>query len=210
MKQIVDKLNKIAKAIDSDVTISNRKLIIDSLDSITKAFGGTPNNSKLIVDKLEDIANYVHGGGGTYTETYQFLKGGTYTVTSPNLFCNIGSNTDEILPYTDVTLNINGEDCAFEWKEGSGEWECAEKQYSINGKGNTLSVEEPGTYTIAPCNITLTGNAVDLVMQPGTLFELSDVVVDGKDYRYRMHNGTGEIIHKKLIIDTFEILFSPM
>ena len=47
MKQIVDKLNKIAKAIDSDVTISNRKLIIDSLDSITKAFGGTPNNSKL-------------------------------------------------------------------------------------------------------------------------------------------------------------------
>lgn len=29
MKQIVDKLNKIAKAIDSDVTISNRKLIID-------------------------------------------------------------------------------------------------------------------------------------------------------------------------------------
>lgn len=63
MKQIVDKLNKIAKAIDSDVTISNRKLIIDSLDSITKAFGGTPNDSKLIVDKLDDIANYVHGGG---------------------------------------------------------------------------------------------------------------------------------------------------
>ena len=208
MKQIVDKLNKIAKAIDSDVTISNRKLIIDSLDSITKAFGGTPNDSKLIVDKLEDIAKYVHGGGGTYTETYQFIKGGTYTVTSPNLFCNIGSDTDEILPYTDVTLNINGEDCVFEW-QGS-EWECAEKQYSINGNGDFLSVEEPGTYTIAPCNITLTGNAVDLVMHAGTLFELSDVVVDGKDYRYRI-NGTGsEIIHKKLIVEKLEILSSPM
>lgn len=64
MKQIVDKLNKIAKAIDSDVTISNRKLIIDSLDSITKAFGGTPNDSNLIVDKLETIARVAHGGGG--------------------------------------------------------------------------------------------------------------------------------------------------
>ena len=116
MKQIVDKLNKIAKAIDSDVTISNRKLIIDSLDSITKAFGGTPNDSKLIVDKLEDIANYVHGGGGTYTETYQFLKGGTYTATSPNLFLEIGSVSTEIFPLTDVIVNVNGEDCLFEWR----------------------------------------------------------------------------------------------
>lgn len=209
MKQIVDKLNKIAKAIDSDVTISNRKLIIDSLDSITKAFGGTPNDSKLIVDKLEDIANYVHGGGGTYTETYQFIKGGTYTATSPNLFLDIGSDTDEILPYTDVTLNINGEDCVFEWQEGSGQWECAEKQYSINGTGSTLSVEEPGTYTIAPCNITLTGNAVDLVMQPGSLYTLEYVVVDGKDYTYRFRSSS-EILERKLIIDRFFIMATPM
>ncbi len=64
MKQIVDKLNKIAKAIDENVELSDRDLIIDSLDSITKAFGGTPNESNLIVDKLEDIAGVVHGGGG--------------------------------------------------------------------------------------------------------------------------------------------------
>lgn len=56
MKQIVDKLNKIAKAIDENVELSDRDLIIDSLDSITKAFGGTPNDSNLIVDKLDDIA----------------------------------------------------------------------------------------------------------------------------------------------------------
>lgn len=64
MKQIVDKLNKIAKAIDENVELSDRDLIIDSLDSITKAFGGTPNESNLIVDKLEDIAGVAHGGGG--------------------------------------------------------------------------------------------------------------------------------------------------
>lgn len=67
MKQIVDKLNKIAKAIDENVELSDRDLIIDSLDSITKAFGGTPNESNLIVDKLEDIAGVASGGGGGLT-----------------------------------------------------------------------------------------------------------------------------------------------
>ena len=62
MKQIVDKLNKIAKAVDESVTLPNRKLIIDSLDAITDAFGGTKTNSKLIVDKLDDIAKCIHGG----------------------------------------------------------------------------------------------------------------------------------------------------
>ena len=64
MKQIVDKLNKIARAIDENVELSDRDLIIDSLDSITKAYGGTPNDSNLIVDKLETIAGVAHGGGG--------------------------------------------------------------------------------------------------------------------------------------------------
>lgn len=207
MKQIVDKLNKIAKAIDSDVTISNRKLIIDSLDSITKAFGGTPNNSKLIVDKLEDIANYVHGGGGTYTETYQFIKGGTYTATSPNLFLEIGSDSTEIFPLTDVIINVNGEDCLFVWQ--GTEWECEEKQYSITGNASFMYVQEPGTYTIAPCNITLTGNAVDLVMQPNSLYALDKVVVDGKDYTYQFRSST-EILERKLIIDRLFVMATPM
>lgn len=209
MKQIVDKLNKIAKAIDSDVTISNRKLIIDSLDSITKAFGGTPNDSKLIVDKLEDIANYVHGGGGTYTETYQFIKGGTYTATSPNLTLEIGDNGTEIYPYSDVIVNVNGEDCLFVWQ--GNEWECAEKLYSISPNADYMYVEEPGTYTIAPCNITLTGNAVDLVMQPGSLYMLDHVVVDGKDYTYRFWTSSGSsTLERKLIIDGFFIMSTPM
>lgn len=77
MKQIVDKLNKIAKAIDSDVTISNRKLIIDSLDSITKAFGGTPNDSHLIVDKLDAIAEVAHGGGEEPSGTITITQNGS-------------------------------------------------------------------------------------------------------------------------------------
>ena len=64
MKQIVDKLNKIAKAIDENVELPTTDLIIDSLDAITTAYGGTPNDSNLIVDKLEDIASVAHGGGG--------------------------------------------------------------------------------------------------------------------------------------------------
>ena len=64
MKQIVDKLNDIAKAIDENVEIPQSDLIIDSLDAITKALGGTPNDSNLIVDKLDDIAKVATGGGG--------------------------------------------------------------------------------------------------------------------------------------------------
>ena len=62
MKQIVDKLNKIAKKINENVELSDRDLIIDSLDAITKAYGGTPNDSNLIVDKLEAIAEVASGG----------------------------------------------------------------------------------------------------------------------------------------------------
>ena len=72
MKQIVDKLNKIAQAIDESVELPTSDLIIDSLDAITTAFGGTPNDSNLIVDKLEDIAGVAHGGStptGTITIT---------------------------------------------------------------------------------------------------------------------------------------------
>lgn len=72
MKQIVDKLNDIAKAIDESVELPTSDLIIDSLDAITTAYGGTPNDSKLIVDKLEAIASVAHGGTtptGTITIT---------------------------------------------------------------------------------------------------------------------------------------------
>lgn len=62
MKQIVDKLNNIAKAIDENVELPTTDLIIDSLDAITRAYGGTPSESNLIVDKLEDIEEVAHGG----------------------------------------------------------------------------------------------------------------------------------------------------
>lgn len=68
MKQIVDKLNKIAKAIDSNVRMPKRKLIIDSLDAITRALKGKIIDSHLIVDKLQRIALACEdwdGGGGS-------------------------------------------------------------------------------------------------------------------------------------------------
>lgn len=98
MKQIVDKLNKIAKAIDENTTIPKRKLIIDSLDAITKALQGTIVNSHLIVDKLDRIAKAVkdyHGGGG---EEYEYKE------VAINLVDNAGSQ----LPYVIFDAEVMG------------------------------------------------------------------------------------------------------
>ena len=92
MKQIVDKLNKIAKKINENVELSDRDLIIDSLDSITKAYGGTPNDSNLIVDKLEDIAGVAHSG---ITPT------GNIEITEN------GENIN-VAPYETATVNVSG------------------------------------------------------------------------------------------------------
>lgn len=95
MKQIVDKLNKIAKKIDESVEIPQTDLIIDSLDAITKAYGGTPNDSNLIVDKLEDIASVAHSG------------------ITPTGNIAITENTAEGVPldiaqYATATVNVSG------------------------------------------------------------------------------------------------------
>lgn len=92
MKQIVDKLNKIAKKIDGSVEIPQTDLIIDSLDAITKAYGGTPNDSHLIVDKLEDIYNNIGGGGG-----------GGLSVYTCTLHCHNG--LDEPFDFADVIIS---------------------------------------------------------------------------------------------------------
>ena len=95
MKQIVDKLNKIAKAIDENVELPTTDLIIDSLDAIITAYGGTPNESNLIVDKLEDIAEVAHGG------------------VTPTGNIEITENTPEgepldISQYATATVNVSG------------------------------------------------------------------------------------------------------
>ena len=92
MKQIVDKLNKIAQAIDESVELPTSDLIIDSLDAITTAFGGTPNDSNLIVDKLDDIAGVAHGG---ITPT------GNIEITEN------GENIN-VAPYATATVNVTG------------------------------------------------------------------------------------------------------
>lgn len=81
MKQITDKLNKIAQAIDESVELPTSDLIIDSLDAITKAYGGTPNDSHLIVDKLDAIAD-VASGGGSGSGTINITENGTYDVST--------------------------------------------------------------------------------------------------------------------------------
>ena len=96
MKQIVDKLNKIAKKINENVELSDRDLIIDSLDSITKAYGGTPNDSTLIVDKLDDIYNNIGSGGGDLTSA-TFTENGTFK-----------AEDFEAVGWNEVTVNVAG------------------------------------------------------------------------------------------------------
>ena len=90
MKQIVDKLNKIAKKIDESVEIPQTDLIIDSLDAITKAYGGTPNDSNLIVDKLEDIYNNIG------------------SVPSGNIEITENGENINVAPYATATVNVAG------------------------------------------------------------------------------------------------------
>ena len=154
MKQIVDKLNKIAKAIDSDVTISNRKLIIDSLDSITKAFGGTPNDSKLIVDKLEDIANCVHGGGGSIP------------------FCTItfvNNTANEVYP-VDYASQSFGEGY-FEYNEAGYISDWIGIPAHSNGSYNVLYAEVNDNFGIVTFNASVTvSNFVNCEDNDGAIF----------------------------------------
>ena len=117
MKQIVDKLNKIAKKIDESVEIPQTDLIIDSLDAITTAFGGTPSESKLIVDKLDDIASVAHGGGGTSYITY--LAETTITTEEVEDGIYLVDLGDVSIPWetTPLYITFDGDDYIVEWNE---------------------------------------------------------------------------------------------
>lgn len=122
MKQIVDKLNKIAKKINENVELSDRDLIIDSLDSITKAYGGTPNDSTLIVDKLDDIYNNI---GPAVSGNIEITENGE----------NIN-----VAPYATATVNVSGGDspllCTFTVVNETGseqEMPVTGLQYYVDG-----------------------------------------------------------------------------
>lgn len=128
MEQIVDKLNKIAKKINENVEIPDSDLIIDSLDAITTALGGTPNDSKLIVDKLEDIAGVATGGGGgqeTVTKTYKIMPAGTYQLQLIEGIKYIvweHEETDELTicsPIAAFSISINNHSFEFHPTQGS-------------------------------------------------------------------------------------------
>ena len=151
MKQIVDKLNDIAKAIDPNVTIPSTNLITDSLDAITKAYGGTPSDSDLIVDKLEDIAGVAHGGeGSAYIE---LVPKGTITAEyDSEVGFNIAILPIEIPTGMILKVTINDVEYIATYDEGygayyeEGSFDFSEYPFAIFG--DTMVFENSGTYTV--------------------------------------------------------------
>lgn len=108
MKQINDKLNMIAKAIDETVELPETNLITDSLDAITKALGGTPNDSNLIVDKLDDIAGVAEPkptGNIELTENGENIDIAQYATATVSV-----SGGGDSAPFPYVTIHIVNED----------------------------------------------------------------------------------------------------
>lgn len=119
MKQIVDKLNKIAKSIDENARIPNRKLIIDSLDEITRSLKGRIVNSHLIVDKLDAIALAAKDwGGDSPTGTITIEQNGMYNVAQFEYAdVIVDAYPDYIIEPQNITLDGNKEavlDTAFD------------------------------------------------------------------------------------------------
>ena len=127
MKQIVDKLNKIAKAVDENVEIPATDLITDSLDAITDAFGGTKTDSKLIVDKLDDIANCVHGGGGSSItlESLSVTSNGHHVAPSGVAYdevdVNVASTWSKSMTITNGLVNYGNGTFSIRYLTSSGE-----------------------------------------------------------------------------------------
>ena len=100
MKQINEKLNKIAKAIDETVELPETNLITDSLDAITKALGGTPNDSNLIVDKLDEIAGVAEPkptGNIELTENAENVDVAQYATATVNVSGGGGEKEEYVL-----------------------------------------------------------------------------------------------------------------
>ena len=169
MKQIVDKLNKIAKKIDESVEIPQTDLIIDSLDAITKAYGGTPNDSNLIVDKLDDIAGVAHSGitpSGNIAITENTAEGEPLNVSQ----------------YATATVNVSG---------GGGNIPlCTLTVIAPRGTGSTASVgwlafvdnilQKPifteGNNTVLLPYYDDEGATIEMGFQPNAVFSFSNPV----------------------------------
>ena len=147
MKQIVDKLNKIAKKIDESVEIPQTDLIIDSLDAITKAYGGTPNDSNLIVDKLEDIAGVAHSGitpSGNIEITENTAEGEPLNIAQyATATVNVAGDS---IPKCTVSIT-NNTDVHIYIEDIFGDTRCIESGYILVNPASTPP-NETTTYTL--------------------------------------------------------------
>lgn len=146
MKQIVDKLNKIAKKIDESVEIPQTDLIIDSLDAITKAYGGTPNDSNLIVDKLEDIYNNISSAPSGNIEITENTEEGEpldisqYATATVNVAGGGGSD----VPMCKLTVLANG---AGSVTAGTAENSVVIYDNLVEGSGVSISGDSVDVYS---------------------------------------------------------------
>lgn len=157
MKQIVDKLNKIAKKIDESVEIPQTDLIIDSLDAITKAYGGTPNDSNLIVDKLEDIAGVAHSGitpSGNIAITENTAEGEPLDVSQyATATVNVAGGGTEMLHCIATIVNNTGGTLAFNPNLTvvfSSDGKCIDSPTALNSLADNRSATIDALYRVAP------------------------------------------------------------
>lgn len=196
MKQITDKLNDIAKAIDESVELPTSDLIVDSLDAITKAFGGTPSESGLIVDKLDDIAKVATGGGGGGSTGEVLIPEQTVIITAVDYewteveLSGVKIDTTNFPVYIPLTVNgvtvseVYGVDIGEEgiyFYSGYADFGVDIAYKDETGKWYAGS-DQSGTYTISSIIVPDTNEYITLFEEQTIIADDGELVIDTDDF----------------------------